>query len=225
MKKFFALAVMGFMTALGMNAQYRGTHRVSSPGYQRVLPSRRFGYAGYYDTTYRPYLGLRIGPTFSGVGGDNNSDVKTGVNVGMAVGLPLSTYLPMSLETGLYYTEKGGKNNVTSAKLDYLEVPLVFKYHAYVGGRCTVQPYIGGFASLGVGGKIKDKADLVAYSSFGDRASQYRRGDAGIKLGCGMAFDMFYVDLNYDWGLANISHSDYFDAHTNCVTLNVGVNF
>lgn len=221
MKKFIVLAVLGIFTSLGANAQYRGSHRASSPGYNRVLPSRRFGGYGLTDTSWRPYVGFRIGPTFSSVRGDKYDDLKTGVNVGLAAGFPLSTYLPMSLETGLYYAEKGGKTNYTSAKLGYLELPLVFKYHAYVGGGCTIQPYFGGFASLGVAGKIKGEG----CSSFGDKIDQFRRGDAGIKLGCGIAFDMFYADVNYDWGLANISHSDYNDAHTSAITLNFGVNF
>lgn len=222
MKRFLALAILCISVALGANAQYHGSMNRGG-SYQRVYPSRRY-YSGYYGLD-RPYVGLRIGPTFSSVKGDDiNSGLKTGLNVGLAAGFPVSHYIPLYLESGVYYTEKGGKHkDLSSVKLDYIEVPLVFKYKAGVNGLFTVEPYLGGFASLGVGGKYKELNDHVAYSSF----DKYKRGDAGVKLGCGITAGLLYVDLNYDWGLVNINdRSNQFDeAHTRALTLNVGLNF
>lgn len=227
MKKFLVLAIMSVFTALGANAQYRGTYRGSSSRYTTVVPSRRqyplgFGYN-------RPYFGLRGGATFSNISGDDykGGDMKTGVNAGMALGFPLSSYMPLYLETGAYYVEKGEKNlKHTSIKsnLDYVEMPFVFKYQHYFDGHASIQPYFGAYAAVGVGGKTRDVNSKTSLNSFGDNGS-FKRWDAGLKFGLGLSYDLFYAEVNYDWGLANISKIPYEEAKNNALTVNVGVNF
>lgn len=228
MKRLFSLAVICLSMALTANAQYRG---VTDGRYHRVYPSshryRSGGYIGWGHYNC-PYAGLRIGPTFSTISGnDGNSSVKSGVNIGIAAGLPLSGFVPLYLESGLYYTEKGGKssNGNVSAKLDYLEIPVAFKYIADLNGTFSIQPYLGGYAALGVGGNVKESDMKIAYSSFGGKPEQYRRGDAGIKAGVGVGIGMFYADVSYKWGLTNITHSPYYDGHTRQLEVNFGVNF
>lgn len=221
MKRIISLVALCLITVLGANAQYRGSYRggYDRPGYQRVLPSRRFG--GYHNGMNCPYVGLRIGPSFTNITDYEDSGLKTGVNVGLAAGFSLSSYVPLYLETGLYYTEKGSKNKSASTKLNYLELPFVFKYKAGVDGLFAFEPYIGGFASLGVGGMTKDLVEKTATSSF----DNFNRGDAGLKIGCGVSFGLAYLDVNYDWGLANISKDDFHESHTSAITVNVGINF
>lgn len=62
-----------------------------------------------------------------------------------------------------------------------------------------------------------------AQNSFSD--SNFRRTDAGLRLGCGIGYDMFYADLTYDIGLANICHDTFDTSHNGALMLNVGVNF
>ena len=229
MKRMITLAVLSIFIALGANAQYRG----GMGSYQRVYPTRRT-VGHYYGAGWnRPYFGLRIGPTFSTVNSDDamldGGNMKTGVDVGIAGGFPLSGFLPLYFETGLYYVEKGGKGNYSGNRftynMDYLELPFVFKYIVDINGDFAIHPYLGGYASLGVAGKIKNFGTRQAYSSFGDSDYSFRRGDAGIKIGCGFSYDMLYAELNYDWGLANISHNYFGDARNSAITLNVGINF
>lgn len=227
MKKFIVLAVLSVFTALGANAQYRGAYRGSSSRYTTVIPSRRQMGIGYgYN---RPYFGLRAGAGFSNITGDDyaGGDMKSGVNAGMALGFPLSGYMPLYLETGASYIEKG-ENNIKHSSLKtslgYVEMPLVFKYQHYFDGHASIQPYFGGYAALGVGGKTRDAATKTSTNSFGNNGL-FKRWDAGLKLGCGLSYDMFYAEINYDWGLANISKSPYEEAKNSTLTLNLGVNF
>ena len=53
----------------------------------------------------------------------------------------------------------------------------------------------------------------------------FRRGDGGLRLGCGVQYDMFYADLTYDIGLANICHDTFDTSHNGGLQLNFGVNF
>jgi len=179
----------------------------------------------------RSYFGFRIGPAFSHVNSDDQyldgGSMQTGLNIGFVAGTQLHPAAPLYIESGLSYVEKGGKGNTLGNKftydMNYLEVPLVLKYKHYLQNGFTVQPFLGGYLGVGVGGKIKNFGERVAFSSFSEDA--FRRVDAGIKLGCGVAFNMFYLDLGYDWGLANVSN-DYFDsAHTGCLYLTFGFDF
>ena len=42
---------------------------------------------------------------------------------------------------------------------------------------------------------------------------------------CGIGYDMFYADLTYDIGLANICHDSFDKSHNGALLLNFGVNF
>ena len=76
---------------------------------------------------------------------------------------------------------------------------------------------------IGVGGKIKNFAEREAQSSF--RSDNFRRLDGGLRIGCGIGYDMFYADLTYDIGLANICHDSFDKSHNGALLLNFGVNF
>ena len=139
----------------------------------------------------------------------------------------LSYRAPLYLETGLYYTQKGGKGKIDGSRftynLDYLEVPLLLKYDCRVDRDVSIQPFLGGYVAAGVGGKIKDFGHRQAYSSYDDDA--FNRFDGGIKVGCGFQFNYLYAEVGYDFGLSNISRDYFDDAHTGSLFATIGVNF
>ena len=57
------------------------------------------------------YFGFRVGPAFTTVNSDKPSldggKMKTGLNVGVAAGFALTDRAPLFLESGIYYVEKG----------------------------------------------------------------------------------------------------------------------
>lgn len=186
-----------------------------------------------YNHNYgSPYYGFRIGPAFTFVNSDNSrldgDDWQTGLNVGIVAGIPLTDSAPLYLETGLSYIEKGGKKDLPEGKkmtydLNYLEIPVVVKYKYEIDDDLTIEPFAGGYFAAGVGGKIKNFAEREAQSSF--RSNNFRRLDGGLRIGCGIGYDMFYADLTYDLGLANICHDTFDKARNRAVMLNFGVNF
>lgn len=231
MKKIALLIVAIVLTAMPMAAQNYRQSRYYNP---------RTGHLDYgrhdrEDPGFRgtdTYFGLRLGPSFSYVSSDdsrlNGGDWQTGLNVGAVVGIPLSNYQPIYFETGLFYTEKGGKKNLDTGKkmtysLNYLEVPLVVKYKYNVDPHFSIQPQVGGYLACGVGGKIKNFEEREAENSFSK--DNFQRFDGGIRIGCGMAYDMFYCDLTYDIGLANICHDTFDKSRNGGLQLNFGVNF
>lgn len=181
------------------------------------------------------YYGLRIGPSFSKVNSDDaeldGGNWQTGLNLSVIMGIPLTSEMPLYIETGLSYTEKGGKKKVTSLEgkkkmtydLNYLEIPIVLKYIYDIDGHFTVQPYFGGYLSCGISGKIKNYGERKAFNSFSDDA--FQRFDGGLRFGIGAGYEMFYADLAFDLGLSNICHDMFDTSHNRSLTLNFGVNF
>ena len=235
MKKMLLVAV-ALLSSLAAAAQYY-------PDGRPIPPSKRGAYSRTRTTYGRPasyprynntYYGFRIGMAVGTVNSDaptlDANNAKTGLDVGFVIGTQIAPSAPLFFESGLSYTEKGGKSNYGGSKftysLNYLELPLVLKYKYYPSPEVSIEPFVGGYLALGVGGKIKDYGDRQAYSSFdGDKASSFRRFDGGLKVGCGMSFQMVYLGVSYDIGLANVGHYDFEDTRTGSLNLNLGFNF
>lgn len=228
MKKMLLL-VSAVLAATSASAQYY-------PDGRPIPPSKRYGYynrqsapASPGDTYFGFHLGLAIASVHSDAAILDGSDPKAGLDVGFEVGTRIVPATPLYFETGLAYTEKGGKGNYGGSKftyaLDYLELPLLLKYKAAVAPGVTVDPYVGGYLAVGVGGKIKDYGEREAYSSFGSDKASFKRFDGGLRLGCGLTYNILNVGLSYDIGLANIGHYDFEDTRTGSLNLNVGVTF
>ena len=216
MKRFMTLALVTIATLTATAQTYSG-----SSFYDRENPMG----------TGSMYYGFRIGPTFSTVNSDDanldGGNSQTGLTLGAVMGFQLSDDIPLFLETGLSYTEKGGKKTLTGKKmtydLNYLEIPILVKYIYDIDGHFSVQPLFGGSLSYGISGKIKNFGERHAQDSFSD--TTFKRFDGGLRIGCGVGYDLFYADLSYDIGLSNICHDTFDTSHNGCLYLNFGVNF
>lgn len=231
MKKLFLLFAAMLATATA-SAQYYPDGRPIPPSKRHEYYNNRWdrNHNGLGDDTY---YGFRLGMAVASVHSDapilDGSDPKVGLDVGFTVGTRIAPRTPLFFETGLSYTEKGGKgeyqNNKFTYGLHYLELPLLLKYKYYADSELSIEPFVGGYLAVGVGGKIKDYGNRKAYSSFNDDQASFKRFDGGLRLGCGLSYNMLYLGLSYDIGLANVGHYDFEDTRTGSLNLNVGVTF
>lgn len=227
MKKTLLLSLLCMILAMPAMAQ---------PGYRygrgynpRVQTVGRHG--NEYVAWHSYYVGLRVGLNASHVNSDSplldGSSMKSGLNIGIAAGTQLTYRAPLFIESGLYYSQKGGKSDSGSGKftydLNYLEVPVIIKYKHFVGNQTSIQPYAGGYLAVATDGQIKNYGTRTAFSSYDD--GYFNRFDGGLKIGCGVGYNMLYLDASYDIGLANIGQDNFDDTHNGCFTINVGVNF
>ena len=233
MKKMILL-LMSFVLAVPMMAQSR--YRIQYP--QRRYPAPR-AYNAPAPRAYAPnrywsgstYYGLRVGLALSSVSSDDpyldGSGLATGVNLGVVAGFQVSPSSPIFFETGLTYTEKGGRGNYRGGMftydLNYLEVPLTLKFDYRLERDLGIQPFIGGYLAGGVGGKVKDFGNRHAVSSFDD--DFFNRFDGGLRIGCGLEFSILYAEVAYDLGLSNICHDTFSTSRNGCLMLNCGLNF
>ena len=240
MKRFFSLALLTLLVTMSLAAQ-PGRSRASSRHHRGGMGHRyeRFETSSHHTPLRwrwhndNNYYGFRLGLNGAHVRSDavslDGNQFKAGLNVGVVAGFGLSYTTPLYFETGLYYSQKGGESDNGSKgskftyDLNYLEVPLLLKYRHYVSRDVTIEPFAGAFVAAGVGGNIKNYGAREAFSSYDD--GYFRRMDAGIKLGCGIGFNVGYLDLSYDIGLANVGQDTFDNSHTGCLTINIGVNF
>ena len=240
MKKFLLLMTIACSVCASAGAQFVIPPRAPRGGYYQPAPApvRYYDQPGRWRFPGDRYFGLRLGLNLASVRSEANaldgSSLKSGLNVGIVGGWALSHRTPVFLETGLYYSQKGGKsNNVETVDgktkftydLGYLEVPLVLKYRYRLPSNpsVSIEPFAGGFVGVGVAGNIKDYGNRQAFSSYDN--GYFNRMDGGLKLGLGVGFGMGYVEACYDVGLANVGQDTFDDTRTGCLTFNVGVNF
>lgn len=235
MKRMMMISMLAVLTAVPSVAQYtrRPVPRPSAPTYSRPAAPRANGY--YAPTTHRyaatdSYFGLRLGLGVATVNADNpyldGGSPKAGFNVGVVAGLQVAPATPLYVETGLSYTEKGGKGGSRDSytyTMNYLEVPLLVKYQYNLDHETSIQPFVGVYGALGVSGKIKAQDQRQLYNSFAD--DTFKRLDGGLRIGCGLEFDLLYAEVGYDFGLSNVSQDDFDAAHTGCFFANIGINF
>jgi len=200
--------------------------------------------------TLDDYTGIRFGynaATLRASGFDDvSSEVKSGVNIGIVFGWYLGN-TPVIIEPGAYYTLKGGKlngyetgyNTRTRLKsnMHMFEIPLVFKYEIqYHNAGVCLHPFFGGFLSFGIGGKTKSVEEGYndSWDTFSDGEGQLGRTDAGLRMGCGLGIDNFFLEMAYDCGLVNLASDEYnyfgynnFDSaiRSNTVSFSLGFNF
>ena len=162
----------------------------------------------------RFHMGMRFAFTSNSLSWDKIYGNKTGakfetkalpfVSAGLAFDFQVAP-VPLFLETGIYYVNKGCKIDQTVwnydeyAHLHMVEFPLVASYHINVAPNLFINPFFGGFYSIGFpdGDLWKEGEDVY--------------GDAGLRFGCGMNFGRLYLNLGYDAGLVNIKRNDKYE--------------
>lgn len=201
---------------------------MAMPTFAQYQSNRSRSRYNHNDT--ESYYGIRLGLNSASTNCDDapfDLDARTGLNIGAVYGLQLANNTPIWLEAGAYYAEKGGKSLSKGIKktyrLRYIEIPCVVKYNINADDDFFLQPFLGGYIALGVGGKIKNYADRTTSSAFD--SDRFQRFDGGLRLGCGAEYNMIYAEVGFDLGIANVRHDDFEAAHTRSLFVNFGVNF
>jgi hypothetical protein len=201
MKKFFAMIAMVVLSAPSF-AQY------SSGGF--TLDEENL------------YYGVRIGLNVATLGGDADMGSKVGMNLAGIIGLRVSNSAPVFLESGLYYSEMGGKEGKSVVSYNNLEIPILVKYGFKVGDNIAVLPFLGPTFGYAIKSKQTWKGDNVTVESD---LYKMRRPNMGFKLGVGAEYDNIYLEAGYRFGITNITKFDDASVRANAFFVNFGVNF
>ena len=202
-----------------------------------AMPSfAQFASGGFELDKSNIYYGARFGLALGSLSGDTKagtmdySGMKAGITLAGVIGLRLSESAPVFLESGLYYTQRGGKNGSLKAELNCLEIPVLIKYGFKATEDIAVLPFIGPYFAYGIAGETEyEVVDAVTGKSTKEKERSYKNllnhNDMGFKLGCGLEYNMLYLEVAYQFGIANIADDDNLTAHANQLSINLGVNF
>lgn len=189
------------------------------------------------------YWGVRFGMTAASLSGDLDASSKVGMTLAGIVGLRPSDNTPVFIESGLYYTERGGKNgtydvvkrapegSVTRVGYNILEIPLTIKYGLKVSDQIAVLPFFGPYFSYAISGKtkqtVKDTNESESVGTFDEKKACHgglNRASMGLKLGVGAEYNKIYLELGYQFGITNIAKEENFSGRSNAFFANIGVN-
>ena len=197
----------------------------------------QFTSGGFTLSENNVYYGVRFGLSMASLSSDDvETDGKAGLTLAGVIGLRLSEGSPVFLESGLYYTERGGKKDKVSIGYNNLEIPVLIKYGFQATDEIALLPFLGPVFSYGISGKTKQyqqvtengSIELVKVGTFDEKKAYtggLKRPNMGIKVGCGAEWNNLYLEAGYNFGVTNIAKEDEFTIHSNTLFINLGVNF
>ncbi len=150
-------------------------------------------------------FGAKAGLNFANLSGDETSqyDSRTGVYFGLFAENKFTDKFAFQPEIlyssqGVKFTEEGVK---ATAKVNYLNVPIMFKYYAGKQFSLDFGPQLGLL--------LDADADLAGFSI--DLKEMMNDFDFGLNLGFGYEFSKFSINGRYNFGLTNIWNDEFDD--------------
>lgn len=186
-----------------------------------AVPSfAQFSSGGFELDKESLYYGVRIGMTSASIGGDVSVGAKVGMTLAGIIGLRLSDSTPVFIESGLYYTQRGAKENGINVTHNNLELPLLIKYGFKASDNIAFLPFFGPYFAYAVSSNVKYN------DNPNTELPRLNRNNMGFKLGCGAEYNKLYLEVGYQFAVTNILDSDTdASAHNNAFFANFGVNF
>jgi len=154
-------------------------------------------------------IGFKGGLNFANISSDEDLDSRSGFHAGLVLDFSLPM-LPIGVESGLYYSQKGFEINdefgTVTGKLDYIELPVLAKLN--VGPPGPFSPYVvlGPYAAYNINAEFEYSNGSESITD--DISEETSDLDFGAILGIGADFNLGVTKLNlsarYNFGLSNI---------------------
>ncbi len=195
-----------------------------------------------------PWFGLRAGVNFSNLSSPNYSTgYLTGFSVGAAYHYPISTIMPIYLQSGLYFQQKGAQDNgflidnggVSRLTSYEFQVPLLVGCQIAVAPEWNLQAAVGLYYSVAVDGRFE--VDGVGFDPYNKELLQtlrdstpveqqlLQRSDFGVRFEVSALYHDYLFGFTFDGGLLNGYTRSFRDAGyqalSGCFTLFLGYNF
>ena len=164
-------------------------------------------------------FGIKGGVNFSNIYDtevdDNN--VLTSFNAGVYASFPVGDIL--SIQPEILYSRKGGELNYDNAitsgtaqfKLNYIEVPVLFKVNVTDNLNIHVGPYFAYLIDAAVSNDAS--GDAIDFEDSYDN-DDFNKFDVGISAGLGFDFNSFGIGARYNYGLSTIGKKRDFAGTT-----------
>lgn len=163
------------------------------------------------------------------------SSVVPSFMAGVTDQILLSDQIPFYFETGLLfqgkgYAIKGYEESMT--RTYHLQIPVNVNYHISLTDLVSLEPGLGLYYSVGVGGKLSYAGDQIRIFKDGHMS----RHDFGWTCGVNCGVSRYYVGLAYEMGFLEVDKTDpvygaesgklgYRNLRNYVFSVRVGVNF
>ena len=157
-------------------------------------------------------LGSKLGMNLANLAGSDAGDANIiiGFNAGLFVEIPISDKFTFQPE--ILYSAQGSKsegplnvegtiyNVEATLKFNYINIPLMFKYHVDKNFSLEAGPYVGFLASS----KLKAKIEGLGTETI-DMNDNLKSTDIGLGIGMNYEFsDVIFANARYQGGLTQI---------------------
>ena len=183
-------------------------------------------------------FGLKGGFNISNLSGDEFEDFDT--RIGLMIGAVLDINLPMlpiGIESGIYYTQKGVSYSESEdffgeivdingkIKLDYIEVPVLAKISLGPPGPLSPHLLAGPYVGFNLNAEFEFSANGESDSE--DISNEINSTDFGLLVGVGVDFNLGLTKLNvqarYTYGLNDIDYD--IDSKHRVLSVVAGISF
>jgi hypothetical protein len=171
--------------------------------------------------TQPSFAQFRLGPTagfnFSTIiQNDVENDFVFGLRGGLTFDLGIAKFFSVVPE--VLYSQLGWKYLGTdesdgideTGRLNYIQVPLNLVFKLKMGSNARFLIFTGAYGGYAIGGDIKLKKDGEVIQSgkiqFGTEPRQVNPLDIGLNLGLGVQIKSFFMKLQYNIGINNMSN-------------------
>lgn len=150
--------------------------------------------------------GAKGGLNFASITNDN-IDTRTGFLIGgfAKFGIPDSR---LSIQPEIFYSQQGGKSGDNEIRLDYLKVPVLFKYSLTSQGTASPNIFAGPYAGLRLVAEQEGAAGGFIGGGTTNIENETESVDYGFVFGAGIDIDVgnsiFTMDARYSPGLADV---------------------
>ncbi|MFR9503446.1 MAG: outer membrane beta-barrel protein [Rikenellaceae bacterium] len=213
-----------------------------------LLLSLLFAVVGSAQGIAHSWWGVRGGVSFSNISSpDYSTRYLTGYGLGVSYSHPVSRFIPVYIESGLYFqqrgardngflTENGGDSSLTKREL---EVPLVLGYHLELTRDWSIQSFVGLYYAVAVDGvfRIGDgefdpyRKEMLQTLRDSEPTEQQllHRSDFGLRVGVSVLYHDFVLGFAFDGGVTNLYTAELrdegFNAHAGSFMIQMGYNF
>jgi opacity protein-like surface antigen len=176
--------------------------------------------------------GLNLSSMVSSYGSKSEtSDSKAGLKLGVLGEYSFSDYL--GVQAGLVFSQKGGAykdsgpgySSERKTTLNYLQIPVNAVGRYKLNDDFAVTALAGPYVAFALSGKFSEKEEGQDEESekikFGSGSEEMKALDFGLTLGAGVEYKAFFLRLEYDWGLSNLSNDS---GDSSLKTSNFGVS-
>ncbi|GIK62043.1 MAG: PorT family protein [Ignavibacteriota bacterium] len=184
-------------------------------------------------------IGPKAGLNIASIGGDDADQILGGQSLDSKTGFAGGFFFMyqfsnmFAIQPEVYYTMKGATYSESGAdltiSLDYIEVPLLFKFLIPIEGS-NIKPAIFAGPAIGFNMTAKSKVEYESQSQENDLKDDTKSTEVSLAFGGGLGFNVgkneLGADIRYILGLTTFDDSsDPWDLKNNVINFNVYFGF